>query len=917
MDTSPAPPALLGRTSEQAALLRLLQPRAGGRVLLVRGEPGVGRSALLAHAGRLGGEAGMCVLSARGVPAETDLPFAALHQLLHPLVERAGRLPHPQRRALLGAFGLSDGSAPSIFRTGLAALELLTDAARHRPVLALADDLQWFDDASRRVLDFVARRLDAGPVVLLGAARDGWPHPFPDTDVPELRLDRLAPADAELLLSLAAPDLPSGARGDVLRWADGNPLALRELPRTAHLVAATDGLSCTPLTERLERALVDRLPELPAATRAVVLAAALHGAGELGEVLAAARAVDPAAGLRALVPALDSGLVALSAGRLVFRHPLVRSAVHQAADPHARISMHRALVDQPSLLPDQRVWHRLEAALGPDPDLAAELQELAETQVRRGALDSAVRALERSAALTSDEATRGDRLVAAASAALRLGRVERVQELLGRTDGMRLRATTARRRRALGWAVHPPSSGDGAAVQALVAEARGSAGDGDRDTALDLLLLAARSEAATGRADASGARTVAALDDLGDRSDDPRCLLVRAFASPLRSGSDVLRAVRSARSQDLDVDGTALVATAAMWVHAPDLAGPFLDRAVDGLRGRGDARRLAQVLVLRAWAGFCLGGWEDAVADAEEGLARSRETEQPAQAAAVDVLQAVLGTLRGGADDVTARMTSAEQVGLRLGSAAVLNAVQLGRALVSMAEGTYDVAFQHLLRTFDPRDPAHHSAHSGAWLTYLAEAAVHAGRLEEARAALTGVRPMVELSDAPQLHLSLQYAKAVLADEVDAEPHYRRALGAELAAWPLDRARLDLAWGGWLRRRRRAAESREPLRRARDGFEAIGALAWAAQARRELRAAGERSGVPGAEQRHSLTAQELQIAWLAAQGLSNREIGQQLYASHRTVASHLYRIFPKLGITSRQQLRTLLVDADGGIPEPR
>jgi DNA-binding CsgD family transcriptional regulator len=511
--------------------------------------------------------------------------------------------------------------------------------------------------------------------------------------------------------------------------------------------------------------------------------------------------------------------------------------------------------------------------------------------------------------MTSDESVRGERLLHAASLGLQVGRLDQVTSLLGQIEGLTLGPQAARRSRLLFWAGWPPAPGDPAGSLEVVDEALRSARDGDRDTAVELLLLAARTEAFAGREQSSAAHVVAALDAVGDRADDPRCLLIRAFASPLRSGSEVIRGAKSARSIELDADGLTSVAMACMWVHATNVAAPFLDRAADALRQRGDLHQLAELLVVRAWAGFFMGKWDNGITDAAEGGRLSRETQQPIYAAVLDVLHAMLLRLRGGDVDFPESMTAAERTGLSGGGAAVLNVVQLARGLASMAQGSYGTAFEQLVRIYAPQDPAYHRFHGCRWLTYLAEAAVHADRIADARAIVSEIEPLIELTDAEALHISLRYAHAVLADEAEAEQLYLRALSADLADWPLDQARLNLAWGAWLRRRRRAAESRDPLRRARDTFESIGAMYWAERARRELRAAGERSGDPAVQQKHGLTAQELQIAQLAAQGWSNREIGQQIYVSHRTVGSHLYRIFPKLGITSRQQLSQVLIDS--------
>ncbi len=902
---------LVGRAAVEDALLRLLEGgRTRGAALVLRGRAGVGRTALLTGAGRVAAAGGMRVVSATGVRGEATIPLAALHTLLAPLLDSVQELRAPQRQTLLTAFGVADGPPPSTLRTGLAALDLLALAAADRPVLALVDDVQWFDDASAQVLLFLGRRLGSAPVVLLVGALDGWPDALRGADLGELRVGGLDAHASEQLLGRTAPHLDRRARERVLQWADGNPLALHELPLTVHLAESVPGRQWTPLTDRLQRAFAGRLTELPDPTRVLLLAAAMHPTARLGELWSAATAVHPAATLAALAPAVSAGLVEVAGHGLRFGHPLGRAAVYQAAQAHERLAMHAALAARPARSPEQHVWHRVAAAVGPDPALAGELQRLAARYVRRGELEAAVSALEQAADLTVEERERGRRLLDAASAALDLGRTAQADELLRQTDELLLAPRDVRRRRLLRWVTQPPAPGDAAGLLHVVQAARRSAADHDRDTATALLLVAARAEAFGGRVETSGAHILEALSDVGERADDPRCLLVRAIASPLRASADVIRTALSATSRELDADATAMVATAAMWVHAVDVAKPLLDAAEESLRRRGDLLQLSSVLVMRGWAGFVLGDWDGGLSDAGEGARLSRETEQPTCAAALDVLGALLAALRGTCDGFAATVGAAEQVGLRSGAAVVLNFALLARALVCMADGAYATAYEHLLRVHDPEDPAHHRTLGYAWLTYLAEAAVHCGRAAEARAVLDAVEPAVSLSDAAQLDHALRYARAVLADDVDAEPLFEKALTADLGSWPLDSARLQLAWGMWLRRRRRPADSREPLRRARDAFDAVGAVAWAAQARRELRAAGERSS-QARWLDSDLTAQELQIARLAAQGLTNREIGQRLHASHRTVASHMYRVFPKLGITSRRQLHQVLPELDG------
>ncbi len=901
--------SLVGRATELEQLDRFLRgDTTPGRAMLLRGEAGVGKSALLSEARLVAEASGVRVLTTvTGVRAESHIPFAALHRLLSPLLGHVDRLPDPQRHALLGALGEADAQPPHLLRIGLGARNLLTAAAGSaRRVLVLADEMQWFDEVSRQMMFFAARRLGASPVSFLGASRLGSVDDMPGVELDDLWVGPLTPSDAQRLLTLTAPGLDATSRQFVLQWARGNPLALRELTGTAHLAYAEGGREWAPLTDRLQEAFAGPLDQLPTATRTLLLAAALDSVDRLGHVAASAATVHPGATIKAVGPAVDAGLVTVTSDTICFRHPVVRLAVFQAADRHECIELHRAHAERSLPLPEQQTWHRVAANVGPSPDLAAELEQLAARYARRGSLAQALMALEEAAELLVDDGLRGRRLLDAASVALQMGNRARVDELLRRADDVQLTGPDERRRRLLRWGTQPPSPDDDDALSEVLAAARSCAADREWDDAIDLLVIAARAARTDGREGSSGAQVITALNDVGERPDDPRCLLIRAFASPLRSGSAVIAAARRARVRDLDVEGTAMVATAAMWVHAADVAKPLLDAAEHALRRGGDHGRLRDVLFMRGWAGLVLGDWENGLVDAAEAAYLSRNSEDDVQAATLDVLSALLRGLRGDRDQFEASMCAAERVALRGGGAALLNVAQLARALMAMSDGEYETAYEQLLRLYDPDDAAHHRIHGCAWLTYLAEAAVRCGRIPDARVVLHTIEPLLAHTDAAQLHTSVAYARAVLADDATAEAGFKEALSADLARWPLDHARLQLAWGAWLRRQRRLAESREPLRRARDVFHAIGAVSWAAQATSELRAAGERSKDNPSAGPNGLTAQERTIAQLASLGLSNRQIGQRVLLSHRTVASHLHHIFPKLGVTSRRQLGGVL-----------
>ena len=351
-----------------------------------------------------------------------------------------------------------------------------------------------------------------------------------------------------------------------------------------------------------------------------------------------------------------------------------------------------------------------------------------------------------------------------------------------------------------------------------------------------------------------------------------------------------------------------LVSAAAATVGAFDLAEGFAAAAVAGLRRQGRLGALTQALVLRAWSEIHVGRWDVALPDAEEAGRLAQETDQPIWGGGAAVALSILAGLRGEEDAADVLAADAERVGMQFGARAVLSVTQMARGLTALGGGRYEEAYAQLRRMFTPTDPAYHRMESCWAIGNLAEAAVHSGHREDIRTLMEDMELLSERTPSPWLHVAMRHARALLADDARAEALYQEALEADLKRWPFDRARALFAYGMWLRRQKRAAESRVPLRAARDGFDSLGVVSWGDRARSELRAAGEASRRRAPEARDRLTAQELQIARMAAEGLTNREIGERLYLSHRTVGSHLYRSFPKLGISSRVQLPAALAD---------
>lgn len=901
--------ALHARESELASLADLIANAGeGGGVLVVRGEAGIGKSTLLEAARGLADAAGMAVLRAAGVQSEAQLPFAGLHQLLQPLLGDLDALPGPHRAALEAAFGMTDGAAPNPFLIALATLELLGEEAERSPLLVIAEDAHWLDHPTIDALAFVARRVNIEPIVLFFAVRDDVTNPLETAALPELRLEPLDRPLAGELLDAHAPGLAPAVRERVLDEAAGNPLALVELP--AALESQLEETSVLPdhlpLSARLERAFAARLSELPPATRALLLAAATDDHSAVHEsVDAAERVLGGPVSVGALDPARELRLVEVEGARVRFRHPLVRSAVYRAATPAERDATHLALAEVLAQHPDRSIWHRAAAAGAVDEAVAADLEATGQRAQRRGATAVAVMAMQRAAELSEgDERVR--RLLLAAESAFELGRRDIALPLLAAADALDL---TPLQRGRMAWLreVIDPRPLDPAKVRFLVEIAGRAAEEGDRDLALDLLWLVASRCWWSFLGEAQRLSGLAAAEALGSVEDDPRVLAIVAYLAPLERGEAVIAALEcAAGNANGDTESRGLLGTAAFVTGAFDLAETFLATSAARLRSQGLLGHLPRLLVLQGTAASRTPDWNVAIPTAEEGKLLASELGQPAWIAGAQSVEAYIAAVRGDEEAATAAAAEAERVVIPLGANFILTAVQFARGLTALGAGRHLDAYEELLRTHDPQDPAFHH-HMRWWaITDLAEAAAHSGNADEGRRLLDELAPLAEKTPASWIQLGLRHARAVLADDEDAEALFQLALNAEVNRWPYQRARLLLAYGAWLWRQRRVAESRTPLRAARDAFDALGASAWGERARQELRASGETSRSRMPEARDQLTPQELQIAQMAAEGLTNREIAQQLYLSHRTVGSHLYRLFPKLGISSRAQLSSVL-----------
>jgi DNA-binding CsgD family transcriptional regulator/tetratricopeptide (TPR) repeat protein len=895
---------LVGREPEIGAIETLFDGVEGSHTaLIIRGEPGIGKSALLSDASRRAKDRGMVVLRTSGVQSEARMPFAGLHQLLWPLHDQIDALPAPQREAVLAAFGMVDTETPDLFLISLATLNLLSTCAHSSPVVLIADDTQWLDRSTCEVLAFVARRLDSEPIVLLASDRGETESPFESSAPLHLLVGGLDHGSSITLLDRRAVGLAAPVRERLLADAGGNPLALLELPVAWRALA--EGAvppAWLPLTTRLEHAFEARVLGLPAATRSLLLIAALNDGERLSETLEAGSAmVGSELTLREVEPAAAAGLVEIVGGSAYFRHPLVRSAIRQAASISQRHSAHAALADVLSTQPDRAVWHRAASIIGPDDRVAADLEAAAARAQRRRGTAAAVEALERAAELTTDSRGRGRRLLRAAALATELGRHDVVVRLLEEAEALDLGSAEGAR---LLWIreLIEDRFAEAARVAPIVALADQVRTQGDIELASNILRTVATACWWSAPDQYTRDLVVAAVERLPLPEDDPKLLAMLASADPVRRGSVVIdRASRLHADAGADPEGPRLLSVALSAVGELDLAAQFVAAAIPGLRAQGRLGLLTHALTVQAIAAVYLGRADIAMRSAEEASQLGRDTAQPRLAASALLVKAQILGLRGDRDAAEAIIAEAEHAAGPVLPTPLLAWILLARGAAALGTGMPDDAYQHLRRIFDHSDVAYHLMIRSWAFADFAEAAVHSGHHSDLRMLIEEMEELAAVTQSSVLRAGLAYVRPLVADDQAAEALFQAGLRTEFATWPFLRARTQMAFGAWLRRQRRVVESRPPLRAARDEFDALGLPFWADTARQELRAAGESAIRHGPDQ-DELTPQELKIASMAAEGLTNREIGRKLYLSHRTVSAHLYRVFPKLGITSRSEL---------------
>jgi DNA-binding CsgD family transcriptional regulator len=883
----------------------------GGSTLVISGEPGIGKSALLEQARYRARERDLTVLRMTGVLAEVHLPYAALEQALRPLMKEAVSLVPRQRSALLAAFGMQDDTgSPDIFLVALATLSLLTESAARKPILLIADDAQWLDEATYEVLAFISRRLSSDPVLLFVAMRDGFDRLFDDASNLRLRLSGLSDTDSERLLDANAPDLPADLRSRFLKEASGNPLALLELPRDRRAADIRDTI-WLPLTERLERAFSARVADLPAATQMLLFVAAENDRTSLYEILRAGKAVlggDVDVG--GLTPAIAAGLIDVDETDVRFQHPLVRSAMHQAADLATRQKIHAALAVIVHEELDRHLWHRAAATIGPDDELADRYDAMAGRALRKGAVAMAIEILEKAAALSSKARARSDRFLRAAELAAELGQPQLLERLLRQAN---MDEPSLHMRARLAWVreiSQPLTINDVGRISALIGFAADAHAHGDRDLALGLLWRAAQRCWWGSMSETVCASVHAAARKLSLPATNARLIAIEGYVGTLEHGYDVYRRLAAHAAAGVPDPVTAwILGLAGNTVGAYDFSIIWLTDASTAFREQGRLSDLARVLFSRSCAEAEMGDWTGALRSSAESARFGEETGQTVWVAASAIVQAILAGRRGHFDAAEAQARQAERLLLSPGTNFWRALLQNARGIIALGADRHAEAYEHLQRMLTPGDPAFNASMQFYCLGDYVEAALACGQEAVAAAAVEIVERRSGPVAAPWVRMIVSYCKALLAAPDRAEKCFQDAFVTDVQTWPFRHGCCLLAYGTWLRRQRRIADARAPLRAARDIFDALGAGPWSERARRELRAAGEVSRPRQGRMLDELTPQELQIAELAASGLSNKEIGARLYLSHRTVGYHLYRIFPKLGITTRSGLHAALNQA--------
>lgn len=904
----------VGRSREFNQLDGLLAPARQGRsgVLVIRGEPGVGKTKLLETL--VSSAIDWRVMGTVGVESEAEFPFAALHQLTRPLMEALQQLPVPQRNALGGAFGLTAGPPPERFLVGLAILSLFSAAAREKPLLCIVDDAQWLDRESAQILAFVARRLLTDPIVMLFGTRN-------DKDelvgLPELVLEGLADDDADILLSTVVDRrLTRGLRNRIIAETQGNPLALLELPRdltASELAVGFGGPVEGSLSRRIEETFGRRIHQLPPAARQLLLVAAADQLGQAAKVWRAAESLG--IGREAAQSAEAAELLSMDVV-VRFRHPLVRSAVYRGASYRERQAVHRALaaVSDPVAEPDRRAWHLAAATAEPDEEIAGELERSAAWAYERGGLIAAATFLERSAQLTPDVERQAVRRLLAAGAFLQAGTFDRARELVELTAGQLAdrvsRAQAMRMEGALRFADgrggDTPTQLFGAAL--ALRDLDPHLGNETMMEALESAMWAAH--LSTGTTVTEVAAAVGSWFESEEPESTAAALLCGYSRRVIVDYPSAVESWRKAVKKGADdASGATRVQLLGMLWNA---TGDMLDfeshmraarERVRHARQEGFLATLPIALACLAWTELLAGRIELAEAHNAEGMEIAAATGVPEFPGAHGIIRLGIVAWRGREEETRSLSREVVAEATERGQGLTIKIVEFLMAYFELGLGRYEDAQTYALAVFED-DPWYVGTMS---LADLIEASWRSNDQDTAGEALARLAERAEASQTAWGLGLLARSRALTSPDDQAEPLYREALdrlGRSGVVTAL--ARSQLVYGEWLRRRRRRREARLQLNLAYETLLSTGGGAFARRAEAELLATGARARVRTDENRTELTSQELQVAQLAAEGVSNSEIAAQLYISPHTVSYHLRKVYTKLDVRSRRELSRVL-----------
>ncbi|TYK53027.1 AAA family ATPase [Actinomadura decatromicini] len=929
-------PDLIGRRSEIHRLRRFVDRVRHGTAgaLQLTGDPGVGKTALLEYVAALATSTGITVLRATGSQFEADIPYAALHQLLHPCLDELPHLSPPLADALTVALGLRQGPPPTTLLVANAVLALLHHVAEQRPLLLLVDDLPWLDRTSALALGMAARRLDDRPVALLAACRTGEPSFFDHAHLPITPIDPLSDDAAAALLSSRYPAMTPRVRRRLLEAALGNPLALLELPVSLGELTRTGAgplPQALPLTRRLQNVFASRLQTLPAPVHDLLLLAVLDGTGDLRLIraIAADRAARRPGDLDGdldgdlggehaadgLCLAEQTGLVRADeiSERLTFRHPLIRSAIVEMSTSEQRRRAHAELADRLADQPERYAWHLAAATTGPDEKIAAVLQRVAHTNLLRGDSLGAVTQLLRAADLSPTGHGRSERLAEAAYlGSVVTGDLHEAPHLLEQAH-----------------LAHP---GPGGPLPTALADAYLLLNrDGDIDSAYRLLTTAVHHlddprdghhntlwEVLytlimicffSGRADL-WPPVQHLVDQLRPRPPEILAILSRTFSDPARLTPGMLaRAEDSVANLGHHNSPARIIRTGIAVAYLDRLSGcrEPLQRAVQHGREGGAVTSAIEALFLLAQDAFHTGRWDEARDLAEEGLRLCATHGYDLLTWPGRLTMGLLAAARGDTPAATGIAQDMEAWAMPRRVGILATYAHHIRGLAALSQADYDTAFHHAAAINPPGTLAPYAPHALWVLHDLIEAATHTGRRDLAAAHIKAARDLDLGRLSPRLRLVLLAGSTLTG--LDTDPTDLEAAIKEPGndRWPFDLARIQLTYGSHLRRARNTSDARRHLTAAADTFHRLGATPWAARADHELRATGI-SHTTSTTGLASLTPQQLQIARLAAAGHTNKEIAARLFLSPRTVSTHLYQAFPKLGITSRAALRDALTD---------